>query len=115
MLLRSSSIFVGGQCGIVGPVHIPYFGAVIAAGSLVRSDVGPGIVHFENFENQQIANFDREIYTGLKRKFLATAKLVGNLLAFDAWYEQVRLPMRKHYQAALSRRQDQAARMGKNT
>ena len=39
MLLRSAPIFVGGQCGLVAPVHID-FGAVIAAGSVVRGDVG---------------------------------------------------------------------------
>jgi UDP-N-acetylglucosamine/UDP-N-acetylgalactosamine diphosphorylase len=110
VLLRSAPVFVGGQAGIVGPVHIG-FGSVVAAGSLVRRDVVPGVVHFENFDNQQVENFDREIYTGLKRKFLATAKLIGNLHALDAWYEQVRLPFadshdKPLYQAA--RRQIQA-------
>ena len=90
VLLRSAPVFVGGQCGLVAPVQVD-FGAVLAAGSVIRSDVGPERVHFEAAENRVIEDFDAEIYTGLKRKFLATAKVVGNLWALDCWYEKVRL------------------------
>ena len=90
VLLRSAPVFVGGQCGLVAPVQVD-FGAVLAAGSVIRSDVGPERVHFEAAENGVIEDFDAEIYTGLKRKFLATAKVVGNLWVLDCWYEQVRL------------------------
>jgi UDP-N-acetylglucosamine/UDP-N-acetylgalactosamine diphosphorylase len=100
LLLRSAPVFVGGQCGLVGPLHVG-FGSVIAAGSVARRDVAEGVVHFENFETQQVEHFDREIYTGLKRKFLTTAKLIGNLHALDAWYEQVRLPYADSYQKPL--------------
>ena len=109
VLLRSAPIFVGGQCGLVGPVHIG-FGSVIAAGSVARRDVPDGVVHFENFESQQVSNFDREIYTGLKRKFVTTAKLIGTLHALDAWYEQVRLPYAEDYQKSLYRSAQQQAR-----
>jgi UDP-N-acetylglucosamine/UDP-N-acetylgalactosamine diphosphorylase len=109
VLLRSAPIFVGGQCGLVGPVHVD-FGSVIAAGSVVRRDVPAGVVHVENLENQQAGNFDREIYTGLKRKFLTTAKLIGNLRALDAWYEQVRLPFADDCQKPLYRAAQQQAR-----
>jgi UDP-N-acetylglucosamine/UDP-N-acetylgalactosamine diphosphorylase len=102
VLLRSAPVFVGGQCGLVGPVHVD-FGSVIAAGSMVRRDVGPAVVHFENFESQQVTGFDREIYVGLKRKFLTTAKLIGTLRALDAWYGQVRLPFADDYQRPLYR------------
>jgi hypothetical protein len=91
LLLRSAPVFVGGQCGIVGPAHID-FGAVTAAGSVIRKDVGADIVSFEGVGNSEITGFDREIYAGLKRKFLTTAKLIGNLWAFDRWYETIRLP-----------------------
>ncbi len=91
LLLRSAPVFVGGQCGIVGPAHIG-FGAITAAGSVVRKNIGADIVSFESAGNVEIAGFDREIYAGLKRKFLATAKLIGNLWAFDRWYETIRLP-----------------------
>jgi UDP-N-acetylglucosamine/UDP-N-acetylgalactosamine diphosphorylase len=109
VLLRSAPVFVGGQCGLVGPVHID-FGAVVAAGSLVRRNVAADCVHFENFESQAISDFDREIYTGLRRKFLTTAKLIGNLRALDIWYEQVRLPFADDYQKPLYRAAQQQAR-----
>jgi UDP-N-acetylglucosamine/UDP-N-acetylgalactosamine diphosphorylase len=113
VLLRSAPIFVGGQCGLVGPLHVD-FGSVIAAGSIVRRDVPAGVVHFEKLENQQAAHFDREIYTGLKRKFLTTAKLIGNLRALDAWYEQIRLPFadddqKRLYRAAQKQMRSHAA------
>jgi len=91
LLLRSAPVFLGGQCGIVGPAHID-FGAVTAAGSVIRKDVGADIVSFEGVGTSEITGFDREIYAGLKRKFLTTAKLIGNLWAFDRWYETIRLP-----------------------
>jgi UDP-N-acetylglucosamine/UDP-N-acetylgalactosamine diphosphorylase len=109
VLLRSAPVFVGGQCGLVGPVHID-FGAVVAAGSIVRRDVAADCVHFENFESQASGGFDREIYTGLRRKFLTTAKLIGNLRALDMWYEHVRLPFADEHQKPLYRAAQQQAR-----
>ena len=100
VLLRSAPVFVGGHCGLVGPLHVD-FGAVVAAGSIVRKDVGPDCVQFESAETQRTDGFDREIYMGLKRKFLATAKLVGNLHAPDAWYEHVRMQFAEDRQKAL--------------
>ena len=91
VLLRSRPVFVGGQCGLVGPLHVD-FGAVLAAGSVVRRDVAADRVQWETAESGVIEGFDAEIYTGLRRKFLATARLVGNLWALDAWYRAVRLP-----------------------
>jgi len=90
-LLLRAPVFVGGQVGLVAPVSVG-FGAVLAAGSLVRRDVDEDCVHFEQAENQRIRGFDREVYTGLRRKLVATARLVGSLWALDAWYEQVRTP-----------------------
>ena len=100
VLLRSAPVFVGGQCGLVAPVQVD-FGAVLAAGSVIRGDVGPERVHFEAAENGVIEDFDAEIYTGLKRKFLTTAKVIGNLWALDCWYEQVRLAFAGGYQKPL--------------
>ena len=100
VLLRSAPVFVGGQVGLVAPIHVD-FGAVVAAGSIVRHDVGPGCVHFEVARTQHIDGFDREIYTGLKRKILSTAKLVGNLWALSAWYAEVRAPFADSDQAVL--------------
>lgn len=90
VLLRSAPIFLGGQCGLVAPLHVD-FGAVTAAGSIVRRDVGPDCVKFETAQTGVLAGFDREIYASLQRKFLSTADLIGTLWALDVWYQSVRL------------------------
>ena len=60
--------------------------------------VGADVVYFKNAGNAEIPGFDREVYAGLKRKFLTTAKLIGNLWAFDRWYEAVRLPYAEEHE-----------------
>ena len=100
VLLRSAPVFVGGQVGLVAPIHID-FGAVVAAGSIVRHDVSAGCVHFETARTQNVEGFDREVYTGLKRKLQTTAKLIGNLWALSTWYAIVRLPFADSDQTAL--------------
>ena len=100
VLLRSAPVFVGGQAGLVAPAHID-FGAVVAAGSIVRRDVPAECVYFDAAQARTVKGFDREVYPSLRRKFLSTAKLVGNLLALSAWYELVRLPYAEDYQKPL--------------
>lgn len=100
VLLRSAPIFIGGQCGIVAPLHID-FGTVIAAGSVLRADVGPERVKFEGVGKEEKQGFDREIYSRLRRKFITTAQVVGNLRALGAWYGHVRLPFADGYQKPL--------------
>ena len=90
VLLKSAPIFLGGQCGLVAPLHVD-FGAVTAAGSIVRRDVGPDCVKFETAQTGKVSGFDRELYPSLQRKFLSTADLIGTLWALDVWYEKVRL------------------------
>jgi len=102
VLLRSAPIFVGGQCGLVAPLHID-FGAIVAAGSMVRRDVPANCVHFEGAGNARIENFDREVYAGVERKFLATAKLIGALRALTVWYEAVRIPFADDFEKVLYR------------
>ena len=110
LLLRSAPIFVGGQCGLVAPLQVG-FGSVTAAGSVVRGDVEDNRLHFENAEGRSIEDFDPEIYAGLRRKFLTTALLIGNLRALDRWYELVRLPFAEDYQKPLYRAAQQQCRI----
>lgn len=91
LLLRSDSVFVGGSCGLVGPVEIG-LGSVIAAGSIVRKDVGENELVATSTRDIRKQGFDRKVYGPLERRFLLTAKLVGTLRALDAWYALVRLP-----------------------
>ena len=91
LLLRSAPIFIGGQAGLVGPLHVD-FGAVLAAGSIARRDIGPDRVRFEGAEAREVEGFDRNRYGSLAPKLRTTARLIGNLWAFWAWYQAVRLP-----------------------
>ena len=122
VLLRSAPIFIGGNSGMAGPLHVD-FGAVVPAGTIARGNVPADVIHFGQ-PPKRIEGFDREIYAGLKRKFLATAKLAGNLWALDAWYRDVRLPYasgheKPLYQAARGRIQshiqERASRIEKLT
>jgi hypothetical protein len=89
-LLKARRIFVGGNVGIVAPVYLG-FGAVIAAGATVRSDVGQNQLSTGNTIGRS-GEYDLDRYFDLSKKFCTTAKLIGNLHAFRAWYQQVRLP-----------------------
>jgi UDP-N-acetylglucosamine/UDP-N-acetylgalactosamine diphosphorylase len=87
-LLRSSRIFLGGNSGIVAPVHLE-FGTVVAAGSTLRRDTSQNQLS----RGDPIAvtgEYDPDRYFDLSRKFCNTAKLVGNLHALRAWYQSVR-------------------------
>jgi bifunctional UDP-N-acetylglucosamine pyrophosphorylase / glucosamine-1-phosphate N-acetyltransferase len=88
-LLRSRRIFVGGNSGIVAPVHLN-FGAVIAAGSIIRKDVAEN--QLSSGETlQQGGEYDLDRYYDLSRKFCTTAKLIGNLHALRMWYRSIRV------------------------
>lgn len=93
VLLRAAPVFVGGQVGLVGPLSIG-FGAVVAAGSVVRRDVEGECVAFSPAAEQTrtLDGFDRRIYGSVASKLAATARVVGVYHALDAWYEQVREP-----------------------
>jgi carbonic anhydrase/acetyltransferase-like protein (isoleucine patch superfamily) len=91
LLLRKRRIFIGGNSGLVGPVHID-FGAVVAAGSLVRTNVEANRLFCDSERVRSPEAFDPDAYADLRRKFLTTAQLCGNLHALVAWYNLVRLP-----------------------
>lgn len=91
VLLRSEPVFIGGTCGLVGPLEIG-LGAVTAAGSTIRKDVPASALVATDDRAVSIPDFDRTRYGSLRRSFRVTAKLVATLRALDAWYELVRLP-----------------------
>ena len=94
LLLRGRRIFIGGNSGIIAPVHVG-FGAVVAAGSFVRKDVEEGRMYVGDSEarpSQDAMGFDPDVYYDLRRKFLSTAELCGSLHALEMWYQRVRVP-----------------------
>ncbi len=121
LLLRSAPVFIGGSCGLVAPLEIG-LGAVTAAGSVIRKDVGEGELVAAAGRRVRKRGFDRTSYGPLKRQFLVTAKLVATLRALDRWYEQIRVPCARSgekpfLEAARLRIEDQAServrRLGK--
>ncbi len=91
VLLRSDPVFIGGTCGLVGPLEVG-LGAVTAAGCTIRRDVPEGTLVSSADRAAIIPSFDRTAYGSLRRQFRVTAKLVATLRALEAWYELVRLP-----------------------
>jgi bifunctional UDP-N-acetylglucosamine pyrophosphorylase / glucosamine-1-phosphate N-acetyltransferase len=87
-LLQFRRIFVGGNSGIVAPVHLE-FGTVVAAGSILRHDVSKNQLS-RGDPTGVSGEYDVDRYFDLSRKFCTTAKLVGNLHALRAWYQDIR-------------------------
>ena len=121
VLLRSDPVFIGGTCGLVGPLEVG-LGAVTAAGCTIRKDVPAGTLASSPGRSANVPNFDRTAYGSLRRQFRLTAKLVATLRALAAWYGRVRLPHaplreRHLYEFALKRlavqAQERIDRLGK--
>ena len=91
VLLRSDPVFIGGTCGLVGPLEVG-LGAVTAAGSTIRKDVPANTLVSVAGRAASIAGFDRTEYGSLRRSFKITAKLVATLRALEAWYALMRIP-----------------------
>jgi UDP-N-acetylglucosamine/UDP-N-acetylgalactosamine diphosphorylase len=117
VMLNRQPIFLGGQGGLVGPCRLN-FGITVAAGAIVRTD--------EIRENRLI--FGREgkggsipfapgKYRRDKRIIINNIIYIGNLIALQQWYRQVRtlfiskrfpeslmLGLKKNIQAAIEER-----------
>lgn len=91
VLLRSDPVFIGGTCGLVGPLEVG-LGAVTAANCTIRKDVPANTLVSTEDRAVSIPNFDRTAYSSLRRQFRVTSKLVATLRALETWYELVRLP-----------------------
>jgi len=102
VLLRKAPIFVGGNVGLVGPISIGY-GAVIAAGSIVRREVPSDCIYSEGSPGgvRVMEGFQRTKYAGLRRKLSTTARLAGNYVALWNWYDQVRRSCAAEYEELL--------------
>lgn len=92
VMLDRPPIFLGGQGGAVGPVHVNY-GTVVAAGSVLRHDVAD--------ENQLVfasppQSFAQErtphTYRNLGRVVRNNVLYLANLVALEQWYRNVRRP-----------------------
>jgi UDP-N-acetylglucosamine/UDP-N-acetylgalactosamine diphosphorylase len=90
VMLRSPRIFLGGQAGLVGPMHIDY-GTVLAAGFVYRRDHGPDeLVVGEKLPARSMP-FTPLRYGRIQNKVRRNLTYTGNLVALWHWYERVRI------------------------
>ncbi len=92
VMLRSRRIFLGGQAGLVGPVHIDY-GAVLAAGFVYRKDAGPDKLVVGEKLSPLTLPFEQRRFSRIRAKVERNLRYIGNLAALWHWYQRVRLPL----------------------
>ncbi|MEI2766403.1 MAG: UDP-N-acetylglucosamine pyrophosphorylase [Dermatophilaceae bacterium] len=91
VLLDRPAIFLGGQGGAVGPVSVGY-GSVVAAGSIVRSDVPPGKLVVLGPPPSLTADRAGADYRAVTRLLAKNLRYLGQLAALEAWYRHARAP-----------------------
>ena len=92
VLLDQPPIFLGGQCGVVGPVRVAY-GCVLAAGSVLRRDAtSPNtlLTPKQPAIGQTNAGFDARAYGNIDRVVRNNCIYIGNIHALYTWYKSVR-------------------------
>lgn len=90
VMLRSKRIFLGGQGGLVGPLHVDY-GSVLAAGFVYRHDYGADQLVVGEALSPRALPFSPLRYSRVRDKMLKNLTYIGNLVALRHWYQHVRL------------------------
>ncbi len=90
VLLREPRIFLGGSGGMIGPRQVG-FGAVVGAGSQLRSDVGEARLTIARGRELD-RDFDAKYLDALEPRRSRNLRYIGELYALRAWYHQVRRP-----------------------
>lgn len=92
VMLDQPAIFLGGQGGAVGPIMTGY-GTVVAAGSVLRSDVPEdGMLVIADAPRGRMRPSPRHTYRGLRRLLEKNLTYIANLDALEAWYREIRRP-----------------------
>lgn len=91
VLLDQPAVFLGGQGGTVGPVAVG-FGSVIAAGSVLRSDVPPNKLVIVGPPPSMAVDRAPADYRSVNRILAKNLRYLGELSALQAWYRHVRAP-----------------------
>ncbi len=90
VMLNRQPIFLGGQGGLVGPCRLN-FGITVAAGTIVRKDeIREDRLIFGGEGKGGSVPFAPGKYHGNKRIILNNIIYIGNLIALQQWYRQVR-------------------------
>ena len=92
VMLDQPPIFLGGQGGAVGPVHVNY-GTVVAAGSVLRHDVAEeNQLVFASPPQSFVQQRAPHAYRNLARVVRNNVSYLANLVALEQWYRHVRRP-----------------------
>jgi len=91
VMLDQPPIFLGGQGGAVGPVRVGY-GTVVAAGSVLRTDVGNDRLVFASPPESHERGYQPRSYQDLPRVVANNLAYLANLVALEHWYREVRAP-----------------------
>jgi len=92
VMLNQPPIFLGGQGGVVGPVRLG-FGTVVAAGSVLRSDITQdNKLIIAKVHRGKILDATPHAYINLPRIIGNNIIYLANLVALDQWYRHVRQP-----------------------
>lgn len=92
VMLNQRPIFLGGQGGAVGPIHVGY-GTVVAAGSVLRDDVPEdGMLVAAEGPGRLRRPATPRVYKRLSRVVGANFLYLASLCALEAWYAEIRRP-----------------------
>ncbi len=90
VMLDQPPIFLGGQGGLVGPAQVA-FGAIVAAGTIVRQDISQaGLFSPPPKPQPPPLPYQPGVYHAINRIISNNLAYIGNLYALRAWYQQVR-------------------------
>jgi UDP-N-acetylglucosamine/UDP-N-acetylgalactosamine diphosphorylase len=95
-MLNKPSIFLGGQGGMVGPLRVSY-GSVVAAGSVLREDVGmERKLIVSKSPSGKVVDLIPRAYPSLSRVVENNIIYIANLIALEQWYLHVRKMFFEH-------------------
>jgi len=96
VMLNKPPIFLGGQGGMVGPLRVSY-GSVVAAGSVLREDVGmEKQLIVSKSPPGKVVDLIPRAYPSLSRVVKNNILYVANLIALEQWYLHVRRMFFEH-------------------
>ncbi len=99
VLQRQPRIFLGGAGGMIGPRRVEY-GAIAAAGQVLRKDVGAGVLASQPTPSLSLPR-KPHFLDALEPRLRRNLEYIAQLVALRCWYRQVRLVRASDAQAQL--------------
>jgi UDP-N-acetylglucosamine/UDP-N-acetylgalactosamine diphosphorylase len=96
VMLNKPPIFLGGQGGMIGPLRMSY-GSVVAAGSVLREDVGQEKqLIVSKSPSGKVVDLIPRAYPSLSHVVKNNIIYIANLIALEQWYLHVRRMFFEH-------------------